>query len=311
MAIKEEDFERAGQLSKEVSALTDSLPPKQQFLLHHQERLLDPAAPLQERVSAMNALGQFGDAGVLPQLAACLQEAATELQEAAQDACWAVFMRSGSLEIDQLMEEGVALMQGAGPAGAGSRTGLTRALEVFDEMVRLAPSYAEVGARMCSSCSSRLRMRHSVGCLDPRHMLAAPVAWCAARAQRPWRQTANLHRGPTASGLQGHNKRATVLYLMRRYHESIQATETTLELNPYHFGAASGLGLCHMGLDQPLQALHAFERALSIHPGMAQVRRYVNALRLSLTTEQEQQQQQQEQEQQQGNSDGGNAGEAG
>jgi hypothetical protein len=46
--------------------------------------------------------------------------------------------------------------------------------------------------------------------------------------------------------LQGYNKRATVLYLLGRFQESVEECRTVLSLNPYHFGAASGMGLCYM-----------------------------------------------------------------
>jgi hypothetical protein len=52
-----------------------------------------------------------------------------------------------------------------------------------------------------------------------------------------------------------------------------------LDLNPHHFGAASGQGMCFMGLQDYKGALRAFERALAIHPGLAHVQHLVEALR--------------------------------
>jgi hypothetical protein len=51
---------------------------------------------------------------------------------------------------------------------------------------------------------------------------------------------------------QGYNKRATVLYLLGRFQESVEECRTVLSLNPYHFGAASGMGLCYMQVRGPL-----------------------------------------------------------
>ena len=45
--------------------------------------------------------------------------------------------------------------------------------------------------------------------------------------------------------MQGYNKRATVLFLLQRYQESIQDCQLVLDLNPYHFAAASGMGMCY------------------------------------------------------------------
>jgi len=84
---------------------------------------------------------------------------------------------------------------------------------------------------------------------------------------------------------QAHNKRATVLYLMKQYRESIAVCELVLELNPYHFGAASGMGMCYIGLAEYKEALHAFERTLQIHPGLDHIAHFISALRDQLPGE--------------------------
>ncbi len=67
---------------------------------------------------------------------------------------------------------------------------------------------------------------------------------------------------------EGWNKRATVLYLMGRYEDSIKDIQKVLALEPRHFGALSGLGLCNAQLDRQKEALDAFEKALAINPNM-------------------------------------------
>lgn len=62
------------------------------------------------------------------------------------------------------------------------------------------------------------------------------------------------------------NKRATVLYLMDRYEESLADVFKTLELEPRHFGALSGMGLIYNALGNDAKALEAFERALEVNP---------------------------------------------
>ncbi|KAJ8606842.1 hypothetical protein CTAYLR_009184 [Chrysophaeum taylorii] len=42
------------------------------------------------------------------------------------------------------------------------------------------------------------------------------------------------------------NRLATVLYLQGRYDDSVELCEEVLRLKPHHFGAASGICLCHM-----------------------------------------------------------------
>ena len=62
------------------------------------------------------------------------------------------------------------------------------------------------------------------------------------------------------------NKRATLLYLLKRHEESVVDIRTTLELEPNHFGALSGLGLILLSAGDAEGALHAFEEVLSINP---------------------------------------------
>ncbi len=65
---------------------------------------------------------------------------------------------------------------------------------------------------------------------------------------------------------EAHNKKATALYVMRRFEESRAACQETLRLNDVHFGAWHGLGLCEMELGHFLAAQRAFARALEIQP---------------------------------------------
>uniref|UniRef100_A0A383W4N5 Uncharacterized protein n=1 Tax=Tetradesmus obliquus TaxID=3088 RepID=A0A383W4N5_TETOB len=81
---------------------------------------------------------------------------------------------------------------------------------------------------------------------------------------------------------EAHNKRATLLYLMHRYEESIEVCQLVLQLNPYHFGAASGMGMCHLQLEDHPAALAAFQRALAINPAMEPIQTYVAALKAKL-----------------------------
>ena len=67
---------------------------------------------------------------------------------------------------------------------------------------------------------------------------------------------------------EGWNKRATVLYLMGRFHESDADVVRTLELEPRHFGAFSGQGLIRMVLEDWSGSVQSFEAGLSIHPNM-------------------------------------------
>jgi tetratricopeptide (TPR) repeat protein len=78
---------------------------------------------------------------------------------------------------------------------------------------------------------------------------------------------------------EGYNKRATTYYLMQRYEESIADCERTIALNPHHFGALSGAGLCHLSQRNLAQALEFFERAVVVNPNMPQIQQYIEDIR--------------------------------
>jgi len=81
---------------------------------------------------------------------------------------------------------------------------------------------------------------------------------------------------------EGYNKRATVYYLMQDFERSIADIHATLELNPVHFGALSGMGLCYLGLEDPRKALEWFERAVAINPNLDSIQHYIEQIRAYL-----------------------------
>ena len=71
---------------------------------------------------------------------------------------------------------------------------------------------------------------------------------------------------------EGWNKRATVLYLIGAYQKSIEDIRETLQREPRHFGALSGLGLIFLRQRQFGPAAAAFRDALAIHPHLPRIR---------------------------------------
>lgn len=65
---------------------------------------------------------------------------------------------------------------------------------------------------------------------------------------------------------EGWNRRATAYYLNDDFPASVADIQKTLELEPRHFGALSGLGLIYTALEEYEGALKAYERVLEIHP---------------------------------------------
>ncbi|HEV3024188.1 MAG TPA: tetratricopeptide repeat protein, partial [Pirellulales bacterium] len=78
------------------------------------------------------------------------------------------------------------------------------------------------------------------------------------------------------------NQRAIAYFATGRCAESIDDCKQTLEVNPYHFGAAAGMGQCYLQLGRPRLALESLRRALLLNPDLAGVRANVVALERSL-----------------------------
>jgi tetratricopeptide (TPR) repeat protein len=74
------------------------------------------------------------------------------------------------------------------------------------------------------------------------------------------------------------NQRAIANFVMERYLESIADCRRTLDLNPFHFGAAAGLGQCQLQIADHAAALASFRHALRINPSMEGVRANVTYL---------------------------------
>lgn len=62
------------------------------------------------------------------------------------------------------------------------------------------------------------------------------------------------------------NRRAVLYFLQKRYRQSLADCEQVIALNPVHFGAIHGQGLCYMALGNYSAAIQAFRRALEIQP---------------------------------------------
>jgi tetratricopeptide (TPR) repeat protein len=78
---------------------------------------------------------------------------------------------------------------------------------------------------------------------------------------------------------EGWNKRATVYYVLGDFEASVADIERTLQLEPHHFGALSGLGQIYLALDRDEAALKAFEAALAIDPHLAGVKAAVEGIK--------------------------------
>ena len=62
------------------------------------------------------------------------------------------------------------------------------------------------------------------------------------------------------------NRRAVLYYTLGQYKKALDDCRTAIKLNPVHFGALHGSGLCHAALGEYSAAIQAFRQALEIQP---------------------------------------------
>ena len=62
------------------------------------------------------------------------------------------------------------------------------------------------------------------------------------------------------------NRRAVLYYLQGEYDKALADCKQVLKLNPAHFGALHGMGLCHVALADYRSAVQTFRLALNIQP---------------------------------------------
>jgi tetratricopeptide (TPR) repeat protein len=75
------------------------------------------------------------------------------------------------------------------------------------------------------------------------------------------------------------NQRAIARFQTGEFHESIRDRHQALELNPYHFTAAAGMGQSYLKLGNFVSALESFRRALRLSPDLEAVQVQVDRLR--------------------------------
>ena len=81
---------------------------------------------------------------------------------------------------------------------------------------------------------------------------------------------------------EGWNKRATAYFLMQRFSLSVADIETTLSLEPRHFGAMSGLGMILDLHERYEDALKVYEHLVTIHPHRQDVHDAIERLKIEI-----------------------------
>jgi tetratricopeptide (TPR) repeat protein len=78
---------------------------------------------------------------------------------------------------------------------------------------------------------------------------------------------------------EAYNQRAILHYRRGQYGKAVSDCEMALRLNPYHFGAASGLGQSFLRMNRPHAALRAFAHALELNPYITDLKEMVQTLK--------------------------------
>jgi tetratricopeptide (TPR) repeat protein len=155
----------------------------------------------------------------------------------------------------------------------GSNATLGRALVDHDRGVRML---AENGIRF---------LWCRAGTLTQRKHLEAVVSLNAARRFQEAidEATGLLQAAPCLA--EGWNQRGLALFSIGRFAQSISDCNQALEINPYHFGAATGMGQSHLQLNNRTSALECFRRALKLNPNLEGVRAHVLYLQRTLKSQ--------------------------
>src|SRR5262245_3252462 len=81
---------------------------------------------------------------------------------------------------------------------------------------------------------------------------------------------------------EAYNQRAIAYFRLGEFRKAVEDCQRALELNPFHFGAQSGLAQCYVRLKKPRTALRAFRQALKINPDLDGVAESIRELEESL-----------------------------
>lgn len=84
---------------------------------------------------------------------------------------------------------------------------------------------------------------------------------------------------------EAYNQRAIIYFRLNEFEKAVGDCEKALQLNPYHYGALSGMGQAQLNLRRPQAALKAFRRAYEINPNLEGVQDTIRALENALGEE--------------------------
>ena len=78
------------------------------------------------------------------------------------------------------------------------------------------------------------------------------------------------------------SQRSVAYFHLQQHERAANDCQQAIDINPFHFNAAVGMGHCYLAMHEPSAALVQFRRALRINPSLEAVRGQVAQLRKAL-----------------------------
>ena len=200
----------------------------------------------EEITMAARKLGLIGDPRALPALARALRMPTVSAKAHAQieRSMWTLFGKSGDMELDLLLQKGQDIIHGK------------YVNRILEGRVEHEPTKEEIKEKMRDFEQERARsLSESID------IFTTIIEKSNGLFAEAW------------------NQRATALYLRGDLASAYADAEEAFRLNPYHFGARSGMGLCKLGMRCYDEALMMFESTLEINPRIESIKGQSKRLR--------------------------------
>ncbi|MDR0870488.1 MAG: tetratricopeptide repeat protein [Planctomycetaceae bacterium] len=120
------------------------------------------------------------------------------------------------------------------------------------------------------------------GSEEQRHILYDVMRCIAAQNYAEAVRLANILLEEEPLFAEVRNQRAIALFALGQFQECIDDSTLVLELNPYHFGAAIGMGHAYLQTDSKEIAVMCFQHALKINPNLDSVRRHLERMKMDI-----------------------------
>jgi tetratricopeptide (TPR) repeat protein len=192
------------------------------------------------------------------------QDSATFITRVSQTYGQGTLLRLAEHETPQIRRAAVLALGFLGDYEANAVMG--RALHDEDRTVRML---VENGIRNIWTRAGNEEQRQQLGIISRLN---------AAQHYDEARQRATQLIQEAAWFAEAWNQRAIAEYALADYAAAIRDCHEALEINPYHFGAASGMGQAYLQLGNQVSALESFRRALRLNPDLEGVRAQVARL---------------------------------